>query len=75
MLTYTYIDNDDEITNVYNGYAASAIRDTMKKFKPSSQKIISKKCKNYTASVNVDMWPNPYHIDNDVYKAAFQLTR
>ena len=73
MLTYTYIDN--EVTNVYNGYAASAIRGTMKKFKPSSQKIISKKCKNYTASVNVDMHSNPYHINNDVYKAAFQLTR
>ena len=78
MLTYSYIDKNtgNEITNIYNGYAASAIRDTMKKFTPSSQKkIISKKCKNYTASVNVDMRPNPYQIDNDVYKAAFQLTR
>ena len=77
MLTYSYIDKNtgNEITNIYNGYAASAIRDTMKKFTPSSQKIISKKCKNYTASVNVDMRPNQYQIDNDAYKSAFQLTR
>ena len=40
MLTYSYIDKNtgNEITNIYNGYAASAIRDTMKKFTPSSQK-------------------------------------
>ena len=40
MLTYSYIDKNtgNEITNIYNGYEASAIRDTMKKFTPSSQK-------------------------------------
>ena len=49
MLTYSYIDKNtgNEITNIYNGYAASAIRDTMKKFTPSSQK------KSYPRNVRI----------------------
>ena len=68
-MTYTYIDNNKPITNVYNARDSYAINQYIARFTPSIVKKETSSNEQHKAYVNVDMTHNPFDI-NKLAKAA-----
>ena len=68
-MTYTYIDNNKPITNVYNARDSYAINQYIARFTPSIVKKETSSNEQHKAYVNVDMTHNPFDISK-LTKAA-----
>ena len=68
-MTYTYIDNNKPITNVYNARDSYAINQYIARFTPSIVKKETSSNEQHKAYVNVDTTHNPFDISK-LTKAA-----